>query len=96
MQLGYARVVENEVTPAMVATALTLDGSEQGISSIMLNEWNGNPQVLVSPLPGKCVAIVLSKVHGETKCCIYRSDTPIRVELDSDNSLDAVIIGIVP
>ena len=95
MQFGYARVVVNEVTPDMVGQELTIVES-QSVNSVTLDEWNSNPEVTIDPLPGKCAVLIMCNVNGESHSKMYRSDTVMRVCLDQNNKLDAVIIGMVP
>jgi hypothetical protein len=95
MNFGYTRVVEAELTPAMVGQELNLVGA-QGISSVTLTEWGSSPVVTVAPMPQHCLLLVSSKTRSGWKSCMCPSNETLTLELDEGNALDALIVGIVP
>ena len=97
MQFGYTRVVEAEVTPAMVGQNLTLVGA-QVVSIVKLLEWNSKPLVEIAPNPPKCLLFVSCQCGpDEWNSYFCPSDASVRLTLNSlDNSLNAIIFGIVP
>jgi len=95
MQLGYTRIVESELTEDMVGQSLTLVGS-QLVSAVTLLEWSGNPLVSISPMPSHCLLIVSSNTANGWETYVCPSQEAVRLSLGEDNSLDALIVGLVP